>query len=75
MIAAWRIVDEQLGRTTHIAADAWTMGDIPMTIRVHRWHLLEVEAPSFPNTARYYDQIRQRPSFAAVADPQMHLVG
>jgi glutathione S-transferase len=75
LIAAWRIVDDQLGRTTHIAADSWTMGDIPMSIRVHRWHLLEVEGPAFPNIARYYDQIQDRPSFAAIADPQMHLIG
>jgi glutathione S-transferase len=46
-----------------------------MTIRVHRWHLLQVEAPEFPNIARYYRDIQQRPAFAAVADPQMHLIG
>jgi glutathione S-transferase len=75
LIAAWNIVDDQLGRTKHIADDSWTMGDIPMTIRVHRWHLLEVDAPGFPNIARYYDQVRDRASFDAIADPQMHLIG
>ncbi|NQW11660.1 MAG: glutathione S-transferase family protein [Alphaproteobacteria bacterium] len=75
LIAAWRIVDHQLSRTTHIAADAWTMGDIPMTIRVHRWALLQADTPDFPNIARYYDRVRARPSFAAIADPQMHLAG
>lgn len=75
LIKAWKIVDAQLGRTRHIAADAWTMGDIPMTIRVHRWNLLEVEAPNFPNITRYYDDVRKRAGFAAIADPEMHLAG
>lgn len=75
LIAAWRIVDAQLSQTAHIADDRWTMGDIPMTIRVHRWHLLGVRAPEFPHIARYYDQIRGRPSFATIADPKMHLAG
>lgn len=75
LIRAWTIVDEQLGKTDYIAADSWTMGDIPMTIRVHRWHLLQADAPEFPNVRRYYDRIRERPAFKAVEDPQMHLAG
>lgn len=75
LISAWKIVDDQLGRTRYIAADDWSMGDIPMTIRVHRWHLLKVDAPSFPNIERYYADLRSRPAFEAIADPQMHLIG
>jgi glutathione S-transferase len=75
LIAAWRIVDDQLARTSHIADDAWTLGDIPMTIRAHRWFLLDVPAPSFPNLERYYKSVAARPSFAAIADPAMHLAG
>lgn len=75
LIAAWRIVDDQLAQTSHIADDAWTLGDIPMTIRAHRWFLLDVPAPSFPNLERYYKSVAARPSFAAIADPAMHLAG
>lgn len=75
LIAAWRIVDDQLSRTSHIASDAWTMGDIPMMVRVHRWFLLNVPSPSFPQLERYYEQISSRPSFATIADPEMHLSG
>ncbi|MEQ9325834.1 MAG: glutathione S-transferase family protein [Rhodospirillales bacterium] len=76
LVRAWTIVEGQLGRTRHIAADGWSMGDIPMTIRVHRWHLLEVpDVPDFPNIRRYYEQVRERPSFAAIADPAMHIAG
>lgn len=72
---AWAIVDEQLGKTRFIAADEWTMGDIPMTIRVHRWALLEAGQERFTNIERYYEDIKARESFAAVADPDMHLIG
>ena len=75
LISAWKIVDDQLGRTRYIAADDWSMGDIPMTIRLHRWHLLKADAPSFPNIERYYADLRSRPAFEAIADPQMHLIG
>ena len=57
LIAAWGIVDGELGKTRYIAGDDWSMGDIPMTIRVHRWHLLQVDAPDFPNISRYYDDL------------------
>jgi len=75
LIRAWRIVDDQLARTAHIADDRWTMGDIPMTIRVYRWSLLEVDAPRFRNIERYLEQVRARPAFASIADPDMHLIG
>ncbi len=75
LIKAWAIVEGQLAKTRYIAADEWSMGDIPMTIRVHRWHLLGVEGPDFPNIARYYEDLKSRASFETVADPQMHLIG
>ncbi len=75
LIRAWHIVDAQLGETRHIASDSWTIGDIPMTIRVHRWALLQVDAPEFPNIRRYYELVSSRSSFSTIADPQMHLIG
>ena len=75
LIKEFAIVEDQLGKTAHIAADRWTMGDIPMTIRTHRWHLLDIERPEMPNLSRYYDRVRARPSFAAIGDPAMHLEG
>jgi glutathione S-transferase len=75
LIKEFTIVEEQLGKTEYIAADRWTMGDIPMTIRCHRWHLLDVERPDMPNLTRYYKAIQARPAFQAIADPAMHLDG
>lgn len=72
---AWGIVEAQLGRTRHIADESWSYGDIPMTIRVHRWALLEGADALTPNLARYYNEVAARPSFAAIRDPAMHLAG
>ena len=55
LLKAWDIVEDQLSRTEHIADDRWSYGDIPMTIRVHRWALLAGEEALSPNLARYYN--------------------
>jgi glutathione S-transferase len=68
-------IEAQLGKTDYIAADRWTMGDIAIGIRVHRWILIEGERPEMPNIARYYDKIKARPAFASVADPSYHTEG
>ncbi|UUX52040.1 glutathione S-transferase family protein [Nisaea acidiphila] len=72
---AWGVVEAELGRNRYIADDAWSYGDIPMTIRVHRWALLEGAEKLTPNLARYYRQVSERPSFEAIRDPAMHLAG
>lgn len=59
-------------QTQYIAADRWTMGDIGIGLRVHRWHLFEIEPPQMPRLARYYAAIRARPAFASIADPAYH---
>lgn len=72
---AFSIMDIQLGKTEYIAADRWTMGDIPMAIRLHRWHLLDIENLGLKNIARYYQALKSRPAFDAIADPAMHIGG
>lgn len=75
LIREFSIVEDVLSRQRYMAGEHWTMGDIAMSVRVHRWHLLPIERPSMPGLARYYDDIRARPSFAAIADPAMHVEG
>ena len=72
---AWEIIDGQLGKTSHIAGERWSLGDVPLTIRVHRWALLNEGHIEHANIARFYDRVRERASFSAIADPQMHLAG
>ena len=75
LVKELNIVDEQLKKTEFIAADSWTMGDIPLTIRCHRWHLLDVERPKMLHIERYYEEVKKRPSFSSIADPAIHING
>ncbi|MFQ5995604.1 MAG: glutathione S-transferase family protein, partial [Acidiferrobacterales bacterium] len=65
-------IENQLGVTEYIAADQWTMGDIAIGLRVHRWYLFDIERPEMPNIGRYYATIKTRPAFASIADPVYH---
>ncbi len=70
------IIENQLARSPFIAGDQFTMGDIPVGMRVHRWFLFDLETPELPNLRRWYDVIRQRPAFLQhIADPALHLSG
>ena len=75
LIEQFNIIEKQLEETRFLAADHWTMADIPMTIRCHRWNLLDIERPEMPNIERYYADIKKRPSFATISDPSMHIEG
>ena len=70
------IAEEQLGRTRYICGERFTYGDIPLGIRIHRWHVLGLAEGSFPNIARWYAEILARPAFKVwTADPANHLEG
>ena len=70
------IIEEQLSRTEFIAANHFTMGDIPIGMRVHRWFLFDLESPPMPNLERWYAAIQERPAFKKhIADPALHLSG
>jgi glutathione S-transferase len=57
------ILDGQLGSTRYVGGDAFTMGDIPLGVSLHRCFALGVERESFPNVARWYDRLAERPHF------------
>ena len=75
LIKEFTTIEEQLGKTEYIAANRWTMGDIPLTIRCHRWHLFNIDRPDMPNLSRYYSAVQKRQSFHSIADPAMHVEG
>jgi glutathione S-transferase len=71
-----RIAEEQLGRTRYICGERFTYGDIPLGIRVHRWHVLGLAQGEFPNIDRWYAEIVARQAFKVwTADPAHHLEG
>ena len=60
-----KMVEDNLANRQYVAGNAFTMGDIPMGVALHRWFLLPIERPAFPRLAAYYDRLKQRPAFAA----------
>ena len=70
------ILDAQFARNEYVAGARFTMGDIPVGMRVHRWTLFDLETPSMPNLDRWYRAISSRPAFRdQIADPALHLSG
>ncbi|MEM7407930.1 MAG: glutathione S-transferase family protein [Pseudomonadota bacterium] len=73
LIAEFNKVEHQLGETRFMCGDHWTMGDIGIGLRVHRWHMFALPgAPEWPNIGRYYAEILARPAFDAVSDRRYH---
>ena len=64
LVDFFKIVEAALSGRSHLAGDAFTMGDIPMGVALHRWFLLPIERPAYPRLAAYYERLKQRPGFA-----------
>lgn len=59
------VLDRYLGETPWLSGDDFGIGDIPMGVYAYTWFTLPLTRPVFPHVERWYDQIRQRPGFAA----------
>ncbi|MGH8642476.1 MAG: glutathione S-transferase family protein [Burkholderiales bacterium] len=59
-----KMVELNLADGPYMAGGAFTMGDIPMGVALHRWFLLPLERPDYPRLAAYYERLKQRPAFA-----------
>ena len=64
--AAAQILDARLSDRKFLAGDAFSMGDIPAAITVHRWYALDICHPDLPNLDRWYQLMKERPSFRSV---------
>lgn len=65
-LAAAQILDARLSDRTFLAGDIFSMGDIPAATTVHRWYALDIYHPHLPNLYRWYQLMKERPSFRAV---------
>ena len=64
------IVDAQLAKTTYLAGDDFTFGDIPLGITAYRWFVMDMEREDYPNLKRWYDLLTERKAFQdAVMNP------
>ena len=75
LIDEFIIVENQLAKTRYIAGDCWSMGDIQISIRCHRFYLLDIPKPKMPNLESYYERIKKRVSFNVIADKSLHIGG
>ena len=75
LIDEFIIVENQLAKTRYIAGDCWSMGDIPISIRCHRFYLLDIPKPKMPNLESYYERIKKRVAFSVIADKSLHIGG
>jgi glutathione S-transferase len=62
-VAAMQIMDTQLAKTTFLAGDAFSYGDIPVGIMCYRYRQLVPGRPPTPNLDRWYDAISGRKAF------------
>jgi glutathione S-transferase len=71
-----RIAEDVLAQSRYMCGDRFTFGDIPLGLRVHRWHVLGLAEGDFPHIGRWYAEVRARPAFRVwTADPAYHLEG
>lgn len=63
MIKAISIVEEQLGKSTFMAGDQFTLADIPIALVAFRWFNLPIERLSFPHFEKWYALVTKRPGF------------
>ena len=63
-------MDAQLSKTTYLAGDDFTIGDIPLGITAYRWFVMDMERENYPNLKRWYDLLTTRKAFQdAVMNP------
>jgi glutathione S-transferase len=64
--SAVSILDGRLADRPFLAGNAFTMGDIPAALTLHRWYGLDIDRPQLPNAKRWYDRMRDRPAFQRI---------
>ena len=57
------ILDGELANSPFIAADQFTMGDIPLGMMSYRYFNLPLQRPALPNVQAWYARLEARPAF------------
>jgi glutathione S-transferase len=63
-----QLLDDHLSRQAFLAADHFTMADIPVACEVHRWRELPHSRPPRAHLERWYKAISAREAVAGVLD-------
>lgn len=62
-VKAFKMLDDQLGRTQYAAGEAFSYGDIPVGVMCFRFRKLVPDRPAMPNLDRWYDALEKRKAF------------
>jgi glutathione S-transferase len=62
-VALAKIFDAELAHHAYVGGDAFSMGDIPMGIRMYRFRQLIPDRPALPHMERWYAAIEKRPAY------------
>jgi glutathione S-transferase len=65
---AMKILDAQLGKTSHVAGDQFTIGDIPVGVMAYRFWQLVPQHPDLPHLQRWYKSLQQRDAFRTAVE-------
>ncbi|MDB5808387.1 MAG: glutathione S-transferase [Betaproteobacteria bacterium] len=68
LAASMAILDQHLAGRDYVTGNAFTMGDIPLGVSIHRWFRMDIEREDLPNLAAYYKRLQGRPAYALHAD-------
>lgn len=61
-----RVLDERLSANgPYVTGKAFTVGDIPVGLVVHRWYAIDFKKPDFKALQAYYDRLAERPAYKA----------
>ncbi len=58
-------LESRLAKAPFAGGKTFTMGDIPVGVAVYRLFALGIERSAFPNVARWYDGLTERPDYRA----------
>lgn len=59
----WQIVEGHLAKNHYLGGDAFSLGDIPVGVWVHRWYHLPIRRPETPHLKAWYDRLAERPPY------------
>lgn len=59
------IADAQLGRSTYLAANTFSLADIQFGHLLYRYYDIDITRAELPNIAAYYDRLKERAAYRA----------
>jgi glutathione S-transferase len=57
------LLDRHLARQAYLAADRFTMGDVPAGTTLYRYFALDIDRPPLPHVEAWYARLAARPAF------------